>query len=327
MGFDEIQGQNRAVALLKMAVKAGRVAHAYLFYGPDGVGKRKTALIFAQLLNCEGYPADEPCETCLQCRKVKTGNHPDVFSIQPSSGSLKIAQIRALQEKAYFGCYEGRFKVIMIDDAHSMTVEAANCLLKILEEPPEDTVFLLIADDPQKLPSTVLSRSQPVPFNPLDEDVIQDILAKQGIETRFPLGLARGSAGKALELKQKIDSEELLQNINGILFALQQKGYQEIFTWAETLSKSKELTEATLDLLATCYRDRIIKLAVGGRNSFQDVEVPAAVGKGLKQCYDALEEINKAVYHLKNNSNTRLVWEVLLINLRNIGERGFHPVG
>ena len=316
MGFKEIYGQNRAIALLKAGFKAGRNSHAYLFYGPEGVGKFKTAVAFAQLLNCSASTEEaEPCGTCVSCRKIFSGNHPDLFAVRPDGNSIKIEQMRALQGKVYYKCYEGKFKVIMIDDAHLLTIEAANSLLKVLEEPPAETVFILLADDLNKLPVTIQSRCQPLPFSYLDETVLRKVLREQGKETPPSLALAQGSVSKALEMVDNAVYQQFWEQEKEIFAAIKQGGYREIFSWAEKLDKEKDRKsiEITLEWLLIMYRNKIVQHDFSGAD--------------LAGCFAALEEINKAVYALKNNGNYRLTMEVLFIKLRNIEqrERGGYP--
>ena len=318
MGFKDIYGQNRAIALLKAGFKAGRNSHAYLFYGPEGVGKFKTAVAFAQLLNCSSPTEEaEPCDTCIACRKIISGSHPDLIVVRPDGNSLKIEQMRILQEKVYYKCYEGKFKVIIIDDAHLLTIEAANSLLKVLEEPPAETVFILLANDLNKLPITIHSRCQPLPFSYLDEMVLRKILQQQGKETPPTLDLAQGSASKALEMVDNPVYQQFWEQAKEKFKAIKLGGYREIFSWAEKLDKAKDrkLCELTLEWLLVMYRNKIVE---------QDFS-----GADLAGCFTALEEINKAVYAIKNNGNYRLTMEVLLIKLRNIEqrERGVIPNG
>lgn len=307
MGFNKLLGQAKAVDILQTAVKTGRIAHAYLFHGPSGVGKNKAALLFAQALNCLGSEGIVPCESCPSCRKIDAGNHPDIRVIRPEGASVKIAQIRSLQEKAYFKCYEGRFKVIMIDDADLLTIEAANCLLKILEEPPRQTVFILIAEDARKLPATILSRCQAVRFALLKETILRDILAGQGVDEKIPLGLAGGSVGKVLEIREKIDLSQFLKDQEKLKQDLRCGGYREILAWAETLEKDRELLDIVLEDLVGHYRGKLISLASEKAEEYRQDE-----------CYAALMLLNKALEYLQSNANTRLVLDVLFINLSKI---------
>lgn len=330
MAFNEIKGQQKAVNLIKAGCRAGRISHAYLFHGPQGVGKSKTARSLARLLNCENPSHDwEPCDCCSSCLKGLSGNHPDIIWLEPEGKSLKIGQMRSLQEKANYKCYEGKYKVIMIDDVQLFTVEAANSFLKVLEEPPDNTVFILIAQDTAGLPATVLSRCQPVPFSPLPESIIADILQERGINPAFPLTLARGSAGKALQLIEKIDGEKLVKNIRQLLEGLAASSYRLILAWAEEMEKDKDLLEASLEVMAVIYRDRLVSLTTG-EDSDSTGQTSLAGGLPRKTgCLEALGEIVGSQRLLQRNANTRLVLEVLLLKLRSIEnkERGLNPIG
>lgn len=330
MGFDEIKGQKRAIEIIKSGYKTGRVSHAYLFYGPQGVGKSVTAQILARLLNCTSPTEDaNPCDSCSSCHKAMTGNHPDIIRVEPEGKAIKIGQMRALQEKANYKCYEGKLKVIIIDDVQLLTIEASNSLLKVLEEPPGDTVFILIAQDTAGLPATILSRCQPIPFSPLSENTITEILKSQGIETSFPLTLARGSVGKTLQLIDKFDGEQLVKNISQLLEGLPTNSYNSIFNWAEGVEKERELLDASLDVMVTIYRDKLISQAVGEKAVLLNPGKHSDRLLRKADCLRALEEITKSQQLLNRNANTRLVLEVLLINLRNIEcqERGLNPIG
>jgi len=311
MGFTEIHGQKRAIELLKVGFQAERVSHAYLFYGPEGVGKFKTALLFVQLLHCERPREAEPCGGCIQCQKIAAGNHPDIEVIVPDGASIKIEQIRNLQERVYYKCYEGKKKVIMINQAHLLTIQAANSLLKVLEEPPAETMFILLAEDLNKLPITIQSRCQLIPFAHLTE-----------VENPNFSVLALTSAEEAT-LEQ--------------LFAeLKKGGYKEALSWAEVMDKSKakdrNWVEMALEWLTILYRDRLIWLATGQEELLlgaglgadgpeERIELGSKSNADLEGCFKALEELNKGVYSLKNNGNYRLTMEALFINLRKIEQK------
>ncbi|MDD2433368.1 MAG: DNA polymerase III subunit delta' [Clostridia bacterium] len=323
MGFTKIYGQKRAVSLLKADFKRGRISHAYLFYGPQGVGKFKTATAFAQLLNCENPIKAEPCGTCLSCRKFSTGNYPDFTVLVPDGLSIKIEQIRALQEKVYFKCYEGKFKVIIIDEAHLMTLQAANSLLKVLEEPPGETVFILLADDLNKLPVTIQSRCQLLSFAYLPEAVISKVLREMGKEVPPALVLAQGSLSKALEMVADLGCQQFWVRMQENFGMLKTGSYYGVFVWAEELAKQRDLIEITLEWLLVLYRNRLVQLTVSEADLVAEVNlntenISAADFKG---CLAALQEINKTVYFLRNNGNRRLALEVLFLKLRKIEQK------
>lgn len=168
MSFADVKGQDRAISFLKNAISGGKVSHAYIFLGPSGVGKRPAALNFAKALNCFSESGERPCDACASCRKTDNGNHPDIMLLKPEKGvaSFKIEKIRELIGQICLKPYEGRKKVYIIDEASSLTREATAALLKTLEEPPSDSVLIMLFESLQYVPRTILSRSQIVRFSP-----------------------------------------------------------------------------------------------------------------------------------------------------------------
>ena len=167
MQFSEIKGQEQAIHIIERAIQTQHIAHAYLFTGPEGVGKKKAALAMAQYLNCTGKAPEsmQSCGSCPSCIQAQTGSQPDIIVLEPDGASIKIEQIRALLSKVSLRNYDSVYKVILINDAHLMTEQAANCLLKTLEEPTDNTVFILITSQIQNLPITILSRCQQIQFH------------------------------------------------------------------------------------------------------------------------------------------------------------------
>ncbi|KAA9003577.1 DNA polymerase III subunit delta' [Paenibacillus spiritus] len=179
MAFGDIRGQERAKTMLQNALRRNTVSHAYLFTGPGGSGQMKTALTFAQALFCT-EKTDDACGACLECRKVEHGNHPDLKMVVPDGSHIKIEQIRDLQRIFSYRSEGDHPKVYIIDQADTMTVQAANSLLKFLEEPPAPAVAILLSDNSRALLPTILSRAQTVPFSPLAPEIMLQILAEEG---------------------------------------------------------------------------------------------------------------------------------------------------
>ncbi|MCK5480956.1 MAG: DNA polymerase III subunit delta', partial [Gammaproteobacteria bacterium] len=143
--FINLLGQDKAKSLLREAVARDRMSHAYLFRGPDGVGKKRAALTFASYINCQDPDMDDACGQCISCKKYLSGNHPDLLSVQPDTAVIKIGQIRELKKQLVFPPLEAKCRVVVIEDVHTMKREAANSLLKTLEEPPEQNLLILTA--------------------------------------------------------------------------------------------------------------------------------------------------------------------------------------
>lgn len=204
MSFQRILGQQQAKKILQHGLRANKISHAYLFSGPVGTGKLQTALTFAKALFCERLE-DDCCDECLSCRKINHGNHADVQIIEPEGQSIKIDQIRELQrEFSYRSASSDARKIYIMKQADKMTVQAANSLLKFLEEPTSPTVAILLADNGQAMLPTIISRSQWVPFTPLHSSQICDKLTEEGVS----LTLARA----AVQIVNGLDaSRELCQ--------------------------------------------------------------------------------------------------------------------
>lgn len=210
MGFSEIIGQDRVIRLLRQALRHGRLPHALLFTGLDGVGKLRTALALARVLNCESASLGDACDRCLSCRKMVSGNHPDLLLVEREGQFIRIDRIRDLQRRLRFRPLEGGKRVIVIHDAETMRTEAANALLKILEEPPPDNLFILTAPDSTALLPTIASRCLCLRFQPLTRTAIaahlRAVHAVSPDRADLVASLAGGSLSRALTF---LDEEEL----------------------------------------------------------------------------------------------------------------------
>lgn len=208
MGFSDIKGQSFAVTLLERSVANNRLASAYLFYGPKGVGKELTAKIFAKVLNCEESTGDASC-MCRSCRNIDKMEHPDVNWSFPFGAArrIKIEQVRQLQRAIAWKAIEGKVKICIIVDADTLTQEAGNALLKTLEEPPPNSILILISSLPETILSTIKSRALEIQFFNLAPAVVAELLEQKiGFsreEALFYSQLSTGSVGKALELKDE----------------------------------------------------------------------------------------------------------------------------
>ncbi|HWI55377.1 MAG TPA: DNA polymerase III subunit delta', partial [Desulfobacteria bacterium] len=202
MLFGQIIGHEQPKKIFKNAIADGRFAHAYLLHGMPGVGKKSLASALVANLFCPDRNGDA-CGVCPTCRRVEKNNHPDFFIIGPSGNNIKIEQVREIQKKVQLRPYEGTIKVFLITESECMTREASNCLLKILEEPPSDTVFLLTANNLYSLMPTIISRCQTIPVGKVPLDKIEQLLQSHGLEeekARLYASLSDGVPGAALGL-------------------------------------------------------------------------------------------------------------------------------
>ncbi|MBF0489635.1 MAG: DNA polymerase III subunit gamma/tau [Candidatus Omnitrophica bacterium] len=199
--FDELQGQEHIIKIFKQAIEANRIAHAFLFCGPRGIGKTSCARILAKSLNCEKGPTLQPCGTCFACQEIAKGNSFDVIEIDGAS-NRGIDEIRALRENVKFAPSYGRYKIYIVDEVHMLTTEAFNALLKTLEEPPPHVVFIFATTEANKVPATILSRCQRFDFKRISLETIshnlKEISQKEGVkiqdEALFAIAKAAGGS-------------------------------------------------------------------------------------------------------------------------------------
>jgi len=191
MGFSAIRGHVSSVQMLKNILSSGRVPHAMLFSGIEGIGKKKAAFSFAKAINCQEREEDF-CDVCLSCRKINRMIHPDVFLFDPDEEpadkkkkEYQIDRLRRLQQEIVYSPFEGKKKVVIIDDAEKLTNNSANCFLKTLEEPDADTVIILVTQSDASMLPTVVSRCQRIVFMPLADTEMRALLADRKISERI----------------------------------------------------------------------------------------------------------------------------------------------
>ncbi len=221
--FDDILGSGKLTAYIKESAVKGRIPHAVMLVGEEGSGKKTFARLFSKTIQCEKRAA-EPCMECQSCRQVDAGQHPDIVMIGPDEGkksrSISVKTIRAtIADGAFIKPYKGPFKIYIVDRAESMTAEAQNALLKILEEPPEHLMFILATTELQKVPATILSRCQRHSFKRIDAPAIADYLLQIAQKEGFTLHedaaqliarLADGGVRDALSLLDQCSARETI---------------------------------------------------------------------------------------------------------------------
>ncbi len=173
--FETLVGQEFVVSTLENAIKEGRIAHAYLFSGPRGVGKTSSARLLAKALNCEKGPTAHPCGVCESCREIAEGSSTDVIEIDGASNT-SVNDIRAIKEEVLFPPQSSRYKIYIIDEVHMLSTSAFNALLKTIEEPPEYIIFIFATTELQKVPATIRSRCQQFRFQLISQDLIMKCL-------------------------------------------------------------------------------------------------------------------------------------------------------
>ncbi|GAF70907.1 unnamed protein product [marine sediment metagenome] len=203
MSFKDILGNDRVKKILRKALQKNKVPNSMLFCGPEGVGKKNMALVLAKAMNCK-RKKDDACEACSSCTAINAGNFPDVIKISPEKDVIKIDQMRILRKLAYLKPMMGRKRIFIVVEAEKMREEAANSLLKILEEPPLFSYILLVTHNPFIIIPTIKSRCQILDFSPVSREDIGKILVEKGYEeekVRIISLLVRGNLKQALDLE------------------------------------------------------------------------------------------------------------------------------
>lgn len=297
----------------------GMVHHAYLFHGPDGVGKKTTAYALAAALNCLAPEDGNACGRCSACLAIAGGTHPDLFRIHPQGKNIKIDQIRELQEALSYKRWQGNYKIAVIDEVDLMTDEAANSLLKILEEPSEKTCFVLITSRPQSLLPTIWSRCQQYSFRALTPELIEQILLEQGISSSQAKLFARLSYGSPGQALAKLKDDNFLNERQRALEycrKLQDGGTEECFEVAASLNEEED--EEILDLMAGWWRDLLVWQASRSEKLLVNIDLYDTIRQGnlpLKSLKSALLELEKARQRLRYNANRKLCLEVMTLKI------------
>ncbi len=326
LSFDNLIGQEKAKDLLLRSVKRNKLSHAYLFRGPAGVGKKTTALILAASLNCLNPIDDYACGLCKACRKFNAGNHPDMLHIKPDGTMIKINQIRELKQALSFPPLEAEHRFIVIEDVHTMRREAANSLLKTLEEPPADNILILTADEAGDLLPTIISRCQVIPFYSLPVDSVADILMREkGMSRKESLalaGISEGSLGRAFMLAEE-EILSLRKDVVDLLVSLEKENPETVGIILEMADRTAQLKEGLIEflsLLKVWLRDLML-LTSGGSEAMivsSDVERSLSEAKGRwssTELFNKLLLIEKAEKELLRNCNRTQVFEVLFFNM------------
>lgn len=314
-----VVGHDWAVEILSRSVANGRVAHAYLFSGPPQIGKTTLGKVLAQAVNCSGEAP--PCGVCSSCRRISTGTHPDVRIIQAEGTSIKIDQIRDLQREAALSPVEGRRRVYIIRQIELATTEAANCLLKTLEEPPARVILILTTSDRDVLLPTIVSRCQVLSLHPLPIERVQAVLIERGVEEQQAHLLARLSAGRlgwALDVVKDPQALQRRQQRLDEMTALAVQGRTERFAYVAELSRNPEETRQTLDLWLSWWRDLLLLLS-GSSIEITNLDRAAELEKAsrhyiLSQVHSTIIALREAAWQLEHNANPRLVLENLMLH-------------
>jgi DNA polymerase-3 subunit delta' len=342
MAFRDIIGQDGAVNILLRTIQRDRLSSSYLFAGESGIGKKFTAINLAKAVNCLNPPTHplekggeggfdqgrygeindlsliDCCDECSSCKKIDAGVHPDFLLISPEGGQIRIEEIRAINDILSFKPFEGRNKVVIADEADTMNPFAANAFLKTLEEPPKDSLIILISSNPDRLPDTIRSRCSKVNFTPLSHEACRKVIetvrsqeSKDSKDSRLStlVRLSMGRPGLAASGDLIEERAWFIQLLKGMLNA-------EKDGWT-----SKEEMERWFDLLLILFRDMaIIKITQDETNliniDFKDYLNKLSSSIDLKVIIENYQKINILMRYFKFNLNRSLTWNYTASLLR-----------
>ncbi|MBN1829751.1 MAG: DNA polymerase III subunit delta' [Deltaproteobacteria bacterium] len=322
MSFRNIHGQDRQIAVLTSAIERDRLAHAYLFHGMAGVGKRTAAETFAKALNCEKGGTDS-CDCCASCRKIDHGTHVDVITLRANGALIKIDQIRELRDRMSFRPLEAKRRVVIIDQAEAMNGPSQNAFLKTLEEPRPLNIMVLVTSRPHQLAATIVSRCQRVRFSPLRRKDMTAALLSRGMD--FPAAeilaaSSGGSVGRAITLSDTDYIQDKGLFIERLEKLCDGRDPLTLVLAAGLFGDGREKTLEKLSLLRSWYRDLLVFRETGEEDRLfhSDMAHMALVKASRLQRHALLgriDAVNRAHKAVEQNVNRQIVLEAMLLSL------------
>ena len=321
----DLTGHEWAVDMLKKHIVHETTRHAYLLAGPPGLGRRTLAVRFAQALNCP-TPVETgiACGVCRDCKQIESMKHADLTIVQSDSegGILKVDQIREARKTLILKPFMSKYRVALFLRSHEANDNAANALLKTLEEPPSYAVLILTADNPEQLLPTILSRCEVSRLRPLRVGEVQKALVGRGVETSRARLIAHISGGRMGYAIRLIENDTLLERreerLNDLLTLLPATRVEK-FAYADKLSKDKDAMRQTISFWLSYWRDVMLRAAQAETplvNVDRNLEIENLAGKmDLSSARTVVGGLENALEKLERNVNPRLLAEVLLLDL------------
>lgn len=322
----DILGHDWATRLLMEHITLNKLKHAYLFCGPHGIGRRTLALRFAQALNCSQPPATALfCGVCSNCKRITIMQHPDLAVVQSDrpGGTLKVEQVRELQHSLSLAPYEARYRIALLLRFEEANQNAANALLKTLEEPAPQVILILTAESPESLLPTISSRCEIIRLKPLSIEMtnqgLQEHFSVPSEQARLVAHLSGGRPGYGLRLSSDPDALERRKAWLDDHQSLLGQGRLERFAYAETLSKDKDSARLVLQTWLSLWRDVMLAstgapLAVVNPDREEEIAYLSS-SLGLVRSRQAVSLVERTLHLLDHNVNPRLALEVLMLDL------------
>lgn len=326
MDFSDIIGQDKIKKSLQNAIKNKTIGHGYIFEGSKGMGKSMMAAVFAKTLLCREKGVN-PCNTCNSCIKFESHNHPDFHIERPEGKSFKKEQIENIQREIRILPYEGERKIFVIKDADKMTTEAQNSFLKTLEEPPEDTIIIMIVENTRSLLPTIASRSQRLKFIPVNENSIEIYINnKYNIDREKAHVIAAfsgGNMGRAIDI---CESEEFNQIREGLMNVIDNNIGIDLFksfTTSKFFEDNKDQIDYILDMMLIWFRDLLIYKEVGNDDLIinrdkKELLKEQAFKLSIGRIHGIIDSIMETKDNIRANTNFQLSIELMLLKLQEV---------
>jgi len=325
MNFDSIIGQKDILLSLKKSIENGRVGHAYIFNGPAGIGKKTVARAFAGILLCADRKGFAACGKCIPCRLYKEGSNPDFMGIEAQGTSIGVDAIRQMQEDIIKKPLYSPKKVYLISEAENMTVQAQNCLLKTLEEPPGYAVIILTTSGYDALLETLRSRSVRYDFRQNSEEEVREALIRNfgtiPENADFIVSYSGGIIGKALELAGSEEFADLRDNTVDIVFKIRNPRLYSIFEIYRFFEENKSKLDIILDIMLTIYRDMLVLRKTGNEymlinSDKKDIILNNIQDFSAEKLLTGINTLETARKNIRQNANFQLSIEVMLMKLQ-----------
>lgn len=326
MDFSSVAGQKDIIRRLKSSIKQNKVGHAYIFSGPEGIGKKTIAKAFAHMLLCNNPKEDGGCRECISCRLLAENTNPDFYITESEGQSIAVNDIRDMQRDVIIKPLYSNRKVYLIIDGEKMTVQAQNCLLKTLEEPPPYSIIILTTSNYDALLDTVCSRCTKYSFvkNTVEEvcKVLESKLGRMGNNLEFIVQYSNGIIGTALEIAMSEEFMPLREKTIEMIFELETTSNSKKFLdICEFFIKNKDNIDKVLNIMLLVYRDLIVLLADGKENMLINSDkknkmINATNKYTLKKLIRNMEIIEFIRRSIKQNANYQLAIETMIIRLQ-----------
>lgn len=320
--FKEIRGHQDIKKYFKKAIKADKLSHSYIFEGPKGIGKKSMALALAKSLLCQGE--QKPCGKCKACTLVEADTHPDIIKVEKDTRTTKIDTIRdQLVKSMDVKPYQGPYKIIIVTEADTITVEGQNAMLKTIEEPPSYGIVILITENLAKLLPTIKSRCIHLRFNPLSQAEVMDYLEDYDLDPSQKEIYAQFAEGSIGITKKLIEDENFLEERKksiSYLLDLQKADLMKLYDIQKAICEDKEFTISLLEFWLLWYRDLAILKATGEGNLYYLDYKSHLLDMSSKLTYNTIDRhiklIKDATIQINQNIYTTFVIENLLLKLK-----------